>query len=114
MTLCHAIPLEAEEEATKTKLSVPTARSNQSVPSEVKRSPLVGVVLARSLNSSSYACTSVPMVRPKLPMAVEVAPRSVRLLEATNKATERSVDVPLKNLMESPPSRKRETSERAA
>ena len=42
------------------------------------------------------------MVNPRLPMAVEVEDRSVRLLEATSKAKVRSVDVPESSLMEEP------------
>ena len=101
-TASQAKPLEAEEEAIKTRPFVPTAKSNQSVPSETMRSPLVGVVEAMSRSSSSYACTSVPMVRPRLPMAVVVAAKSERLFAATSKVRVRSVLVPEKLVIASP------------
>jgi len=68
---CQARPFDAEEEAVSTQSFVPTAKSTQSVPSETIRSPMVGVVEAMSRSSSSYAWTSVPMVRPKSANTVE-------------------------------------------
>jgi len=77
---CQARPLDAEEEAVRTRLSAPTGKSNQSVPSDTMRSPRVGVVEAMSLSSSSYAWVSVPIVNPRLPIAVLVEERSSKLL----------------------------------
>ena len=47
-----------------------------------------GVIPAKISKSVSYAWTSVPMVRPRIPMAVEVEDRSERLLSAAIKVVD--------------------------